>query len=72
MDNKGQILRKLLKLSETKQQQVLDFIDFLAQKDHELPIPDLSWSNFSLNSALADNADEEWDYKLSDLKIKFE
>ncbi len=72
MDNKEQIIKKLTKLSEIKQQQVMDFIDFLTQKDHELPIPDLAWSRFSLSSALADNTDEDFGYTLDDLKIKFQ
>jgi hypothetical protein len=72
MDNEKQIIKKLTQLSEAKQQQVLDFIDFLAQKRSESPIPDLSWSKFSLNSALADNLDEDFAYTLDDIKIKFQ
>jgi hypothetical protein len=52
MNDKDLILAKLSKLSKEKQEQVINFIDFLSSKsiDMELHNEDLDWSKFSLSS----------------------
>ena len=52
MNDKDLILAKLSMLSKEKQEQVINFIDFLSSKsiDMELHNEDLDWSKFSLSS----------------------
>lgn len=70
MGDKDQILAKLLKLPKEKQEQVIDFIDFLSLKntDTQLENEDLDWSKFSLSQAMAGMEDEPDLYSLKDLK----
>jgi hypothetical protein len=60
----------LAKLSKEKQEQVINFIDFLSSKsiDMELHNEDLDWSKFSLSQAMMGMEDEVSLYSLDDLK----
>ncbi len=70
MSDKDKILAKLLKLPKEKQEQVIDFIDFLSLKntDTQLENEDLDWSKFSLSQAMSGMEDEPDLYSLQDLK----
>jgi hypothetical protein len=70
MNDKDLILAKLSKLSKEKQEQVINFIDFLSSKsiDMELHNEDLDWSKFSLSQAMMGMEDEISLYSLDDLK----
>jgi hypothetical protein len=70
MNDKDLILAKLSKLSKEKQEQVINFIDFLSSKsiDMELHNEDLDWSKFSLSQAMMGMEDEVSLYSLDDLK----
>jgi hypothetical protein len=70
MNDKDLILAKLSKLSKEKQEQVINFIDFLSSKsmDMELHNEDLDWSKFSLSQAMMGMEDESSLYSLDDLK----
>ena len=63
------ILQKMRLLPEEKQAEVLDFVDFLSQKQAEEE--NRAWSAFSLASALRGMEDEEELYSLDDLKERF-
>ena len=69
MNDKDLILAKLSKLSKEKQEQVINFIDFLSSKsiDMELHNEDLDWSKFSLSQAMMGMEDEVSLYSLDDL-----
>lgn len=60
----------LAKLSKEKQEQVINFIDFLSSRsiDMELHNEDLDWSKFSLSQAMMGMEDEISLYSLDDLK----
>jgi hypothetical protein len=70
MNDKDLILAKLSKLSKEKQEQVINFIDFLSSRsiDMELHNEDLDWSKFSLSQAMMGMEDEISLYSLDDLK----
>jgi hypothetical protein len=70
MNDKDLILAKLSMLSKEKQEQVINFIDFLSSKsiDMELHNEDLDWSKFSLSQAMMGMEDEVSLYSLDDLK----
>jgi Protein of unknown function (DUF2281) len=60
------ILQEVQKLPETKQAEILDFVEFLACRQ-----ADRDWQELSLASALADQQDEPDLYEFADLKEPF-
>ena len=67
------IVQHLKALSDSVQQEVLDFVRFLEARRTELAQREenLAWSHFSLASALRDMEDEETPYTLADFKESF-
>jgi hypothetical protein len=73
MNEKETIFYKLSKLPKEKQNEVIDFIDFLSNKNTDIEIPDenIEWSKFSMAHAIRGLEDEPDLYTLEDLKEKF-
>jgi hypothetical protein len=69
-----QITDRLQKLPPPLQREVLDFIEFLAQKvaQSECISEDFEWSEFSLAQAMAGLEDEESEYTEADVKEKWQ
>lgn len=65
------IIQHLKSLPESKQREVLDFVEFLKfrQQKSTAGEEDTSWSEFSLASAMRGMEDEETSYTLRDLKV---
>lgn len=68
-----QITDRLQKLPPPLQREVLDFIEFLAQKvvQREVVSDDLEWTKFSLAQAMTGLDDEESEYTEADVKEKW-
>jgi hypothetical protein len=64
---KEKIIRYVEELPESKQAEVLDFVEYLSTK-----LEEKSWGEFSLSSAMRGMEDEEPPYKLDDLKESFQ
>ncbi len=64
------IIQHLKSLPDSVQREVLDFIEFLEsrQKKSNAREEDISWSAFSLASAMRGMEDEETPYTLADVK----
>jgi hypothetical protein len=69
-----QIADKLQELSPPLQREVLDFIEFLAQRDQrEAACEDDEWANFSLAQAMAGMENEgSPEYSESDVKERWQ
>ena len=67
------ILAKLQKLNQSRQNVVLEFIDFLNTKNYEVQIldEDQELSKMSLSNAMKGMEDEELIYTAKDIKIKY-
>lgn len=67
------IFQHLKALPDSVQQEVLDFVKFLASRRTESGRgeEERAWSQFSLASAMRDMEDEEAPYTLADLKESF-
>ena len=67
------ITRHLQDLPEAAQREVLDFVEFLRSRreDRVLRDGDVSWSHFSLASAMRGMEDEATPYTSADLKDSF-
>lgn len=63
------ILQCIQVLPESKQLEVLDFIEYLRSKTESQENKD--WSKFSLSSAMREMEDEQTPYLLNDLKESF-
>jgi hypothetical protein len=64
---KEKIIRYVEELPESKQAEVLDFVEYLSTK-----LEEKSWGEFSLSSAMRGMEDEEPPHKLDDLKESFQ
>ena len=67
------ILARLQALPESAQQEILDFVEFLASRPRT-PAgreDDTTWSEFSLASAMRGMEEEDSPYSLADLKESF-
>ena len=73
MDQREIIFSKLSKLPEEKQNEVIDFIEFLTAKNTDVQLPDENkdWSEFSLSQAMKGMEDEPDLYTAKDIKFKF-
>jgi hypothetical protein len=67
------IVQRLKLLPASAQREVLDFIGFLESRrqEHTLREGEVTWSAFSLASAMRGMEDEETPYTLADLKEVF-
>lgn len=67
------IIQRLKSLPDSAQREVLDFVEFLEsrRKDRTLRKDDVSWSDFSLASAMRGMEDEDSAYTRTDLKESF-
>ena len=67
------IIQHLESLPESKQREVLDFVEFIKFRYQKLTAreEDTSWSEFSLASAMRGMEGEETSYTLRDLKESF-
>ena len=63
MSLEGKIIRHIHELPESKEAEVLDFVEYLKSKTDEK-----DWSEFSLSSAMRGMEDEISLYSLEDLK----
>jgi hypothetical protein len=63
------IINNVRALPESKQLEVLDFIEYLRVKTDRQENPE--WSDFSLSSAMRGMENEESPYSLNDLKESF-
>jgi hypothetical protein len=63
------IIKDVQALSESKQLEVLDFVQYLRSKAEKQEIKDLA--DFSLSSAMRGMEDEEAPYSLNDIKESF-
>jgi hypothetical protein len=75
MSAKEQITDRLLLLAPPLQREVLDFIDFLAQRvaQHEDVREEAEWTKFSLAQAMSGLANEDSpEYSEGDLKEKWQ
>jgi hypothetical protein len=63
------IIKDVQALSESKQVEVLDFVQYLRSKAEKQEIKDLA--DFSLSSAMRGMEDEEAPYSLNDIKESF-
>ena len=61
-------------LPEAVQQEVLDFVEFLASRTKSIPVREgnVTWSDFSLASAMQGMEDEPSPYSIADLKESFQ
>jgi Protein of unknown function (DUF2281) len=68
------IAQKVSSLSDEKQTEVLDFVEFLLQKTELEPEQDTKmWNHFSLNQAMQGLEDDDLsDYSLSDIKERWQ
>ncbi len=64
------IIEKVKSLTEEKQTEILDFIDFLERKLEEDEIK--KWNKFSLESAMRGSGAEESLYSIIDIKEKYQ
>lgn len=62
------IYQNIQTLSEPRQAEVLDFVDFLKRKSEQQDSERLEWSRFSLEQAMRGMADEDELYTMDDLK----
>lgn len=71
MDQRDVIFLKLSKLPTDKQDEVIDFIEFLSNKNTDVQIPDENrdWSDFSLLQAMRGLEDEADLYTMQDIKF---
>lgn len=71
MDPRDVIFLKLSKLPKDKQGEVIDFIEFLSNKNIDVQIPDENrdWSSFSLLQAMKGLEDEADLYTMQDIKF---
>lgn len=68
-----QVNDKLQKLPIAAQEEVLHFIEFLAQKFKQESVEDKHWSDFSLNQAMEGLEDDDLpEYTEADLKEKWQ
>jgi hypothetical protein len=67
------IVEQVMLLPDDAQREVLDFVEFLANRNPSLSKKhdDATWSMLSLASAMRGMEDEESPYRLSDLKESF-
>ena len=67
------IARHLQDLPEAAQREVLDFVEFLRSRreDRVLRDADVSWSHFSLTSAMRGMEDEATPYTADDIEDSF-
>jgi len=63
------IIKDVQALSESKQVEVLDFVQYLRLKTEKQEIN--HWTDFSLSSAIRGMEDEQTPYSLNDLKESF-
>jgi len=63
------IIQNLKVLSESKQLEVLDFVEYLREKIERQENTD--WSDLSVSSAMREMEDEKPPYSLNDLKEAF-
>ena len=63
------IIEKVKSLTEDKQAEILDFIDFLSKKVNEEERK--QWSQFSLEKAMRGIVTEETLYTVEDIKEKY-
>ena len=63
------IIKDVHALSESKQVEVLDFVQYLRLKAEKQEIND--WAEFSLSSAMRGMEDEQVPYSLNDIKESF-
>ncbi len=68
------ILKKTKHLPKSKQNQVIDFIDFISSRNISASnkTENEQWSALSISGAFGDLASEEELYSLEDIKIKYE
>lgn len=68
------IIQRLRSLPDSEQQEVLDFVEFLKSRQsvRTLRGDDVSWSEFSLSSAMQGMENEESTYTRTDLKESFQ
>ena len=63
------IIKDVQALSESKQVEVLDFVQYLRSREEKQEIKD--WADFSLSSAIRGMEDEQAPYSLNDIKESF-
>ena len=63
------IIKNVKALPESKQIEVLDFIEYLRVKTERQA--NIEWTDFSLSSAMRGMEDEQAPYSLNDLKESF-
>jgi len=63
------IIKDVQALSESKQVEVLDFVQYLRSKAEKEEIK--NWADFSLSSAIRGMEDEQAPYSLNDIKESF-
>ncbi|MDY7032409.1 MAG: DUF2281 domain-containing protein [Thermodesulfobacteriota bacterium] len=63
------IIKHVQALPESKQIEVLDFVEYLRSKAEKQEITD--WTDLSLSSAMRGMEDEQTPYSLNDLKESF-
>ena len=66
MSLEEKIMRNIQELPESKQAEVLDFVEYLRTKTEER-----DWSEFSLTSAMRGMENEDSPYSLEDIKESF-
>jgi hypothetical protein len=66
MSLEEKIIQRIHELSELKKAEVLDFVEYLRNKNEER-----DWSDFSLSSAMRGLENEISPYSLEDLKESF-
>lgn len=66
MSLEEKIIRNIKELPESKQVEVLDFVEYLRSKTEER-----DWSEFSLSSAMRGMENEATPYSVQDLKESF-
>ena len=64
------IVQHLTELPQEKQQEVLDFIEYLTMKSRR--IENAEWSDFSLESAMRGMEEEPSHYTTEDLRERFQ
>jgi hypothetical protein len=63
------IIKHIQTLPESKQVEILDFVEYLRSKVEKQEIKD--WTDFSLSSAMRGMEDEQTPYSFNDLKESF-
>jgi hypothetical protein len=63
------IIKDIQALPESKQAEVLDFVQYLRSKAEKQEMKD--WADFSLSSAMRGLEDEQTPYSLNDIKESF-